>query len=193
MPDYFKYFPKIEYNGKVVTDITKRAKILDDVENDPYAYMPYTIKDGESPEEIAQFYYGDVAHVWLVWYSNQTIDPYFDWPLPYVEWEKTLAKKYKAQAEKDLNRTDLTDDEIVQWTQSNATNENILYYYDEDDTHLSKDSIINGSVPSSGWIAKRIYEYEDDTNEAKRDIRLMNKSYLDLATDNLKRIMNGRK
>jgi len=198
MSDYFKYFPQIQYGGKVVTNITRRVKILDNIENDPYAYLPYTVKDNETPEEVAHLYYGDVAHVWIVWYSNNIVDPYFDWPLTYRDLEATLVKKYKVQAETDEGR-ELSDLEIVNWTMDTSTNENILYYYDSEGSRVTKDTVINaahffnGSNPSEGWLAMRIYESEEKSNEEKRVIRLLNRNYTDLATENLKRIMNGRK
>jgi len=189
MPKYFSYFPEISYNGKVVKDITRNARILDSVESNPYSYLPYTIKDEERAEDIAQHYYGDINLVWLVYYSNKIVDPYFEWPVSFQNFERTLVKKYKVQAEKSEGTT-LKDSEVLNWTQKTTTNDNILYYYDEDDNRVSKDTIINSAIPTSGWTAMRIYDKELADNEAKRNIQLLNRVYTDIAVENLKKVIN---
>jgi hypothetical protein len=189
MSKYFKFFPTITYGDKVVTDITRRAKILEDIESNTYAYLPYTVKDMERPEDVALGYYGDPSLVWLVYYSNNIVDPYHEWPLDFTNFEKMIVKKHKAEAEKSMGTT-LKDQEIINWTQNTTTNDNILYYYDSDNNRISKDTIINGAVALEGWTAMRIYDSEFLENENKREIRLMNKMYASQAVENLKKVIN---
>lgn len=94
MSRYFTYFPKVEYLGRTVTDITRRVKIVEDLANDPYAFLPYTIKDDDKAEEIAYHYYGDQNKVWMVYLANQIVDPYSQWPLSTENFDKSMLKKY---------------------------------------------------------------------------------------------------
>ena len=51
--EFFSDFPIIKYNNEPVRDISVRLDILENVKSDPYAFLPYTIKDGERAEEVA--------------------------------------------------------------------------------------------------------------------------------------------
>jgi hypothetical protein len=94
MSKYFTHFPKINYLNRIVTDITSRVKIIEDLQSDPYAFLPYTIKGDDRPEDIAYYYYGDQNKVWLIYLANQIIDPYTQWPLSNENFEKSMLKKY---------------------------------------------------------------------------------------------------
>ena len=195
MSKYFDYFPKIKYGEKVMTDITKNVRVFDDIENDPYAFLPYTINDGETPEQIAQYYYESVDHVWIVYQSNAIVDPYFQWPLSTEALENTIVKKYKTRAEQSTG-TSMSNQSVLEWTQDSTPNmyDNIVYYYDDEGNKISVDTYINGAENStivvSEWTAMRVYDEELRLNEEKRDIRLLNRQYLNIATKNLKRVLD---
>jgi hypothetical protein len=70
---YFEYFPLVTFNNRLLTDITRRVNIYDTILSNPYVFLPYTIESGYRPEHVAQFYYGDVKYVWLVYLSTKTI------------------------------------------------------------------------------------------------------------------------
>lgn len=94
MAKYFRYFPTITYNGETVTDITRRVKVAEKLQSDPYLFLPYTVTNDDRPEDIARFYYGDVNKVWMVYLANNIIDPYTQWPLSNEKFESTIRKKY---------------------------------------------------------------------------------------------------
>jgi hypothetical protein len=195
MANYFKYFPKLNYQGEVLRDITTRPKFLDDLAQDPYAFMPYTIKDGETAQEVSYLYYGNPTYVWIIYVANDMVDPYFDWPISDQEVTKTIAKKYKEQAEAS-DGVDLTPNEVIEWslrTEKNGSlfTDNILYYYDNEGTKITVDTYLYGGVNTNDWSPMRVYEYEIEMNESKRDIKLLNKEYLNIAMANLKNSMKG--
>lgn len=95
MSNYFKLFPTMVYNNRLVTDITRRVKILEQLTTDPYVILPYVVKEGERPEDIAYYYYGDQNKVWLVYLANNIVDPYIQWPLDDQNLYYTLLKKYE--------------------------------------------------------------------------------------------------
>lgn len=94
MVNYFKNFPTTTYNDYIVTDVTRRVKIIETLRQDPYAFLPYTVKDGDRPEDIAYYYYGDMGKVWMVYLANNIIDPYTQWPMSNDNLARTLVAKY---------------------------------------------------------------------------------------------------
>ena len=189
MSDYFSNFPKIKYDGHVVRNIMLRVRILDNVRNDPFAFLPYTIKEGERPEDIANLYYGSTEYLWLVFLSNKIIDPYFEWPLSESEMFQSLAKKYRPRALADLNQTYLPDIDVFHWTMNDSRNANIEYY-EKDGLRMSADSYALANISISGWSPVRIFDEETERNESMRNIQLLNASYLKTADANLKALLN---
>lgn len=94
MSDFFKHFPVLKHNGKVVTDITRRVKVLEKLGESPFLYQPYTIKMNETPEDIAYYYYGDIGMSWLVLLANNIINPDAQWPKSIEKFETYVANKY---------------------------------------------------------------------------------------------------
>jgi hypothetical protein len=188
--DFFAEFPLIKYNNEVVRDISVRLDILENVKTDPYAFLPYTIEDGERAEEVAYLYYGDPRYVWVVYLSNNIIDPYFDWPLDNYQFEQTLAKTYAARAKK-ASVNNIGWQAVVNWTQSTSITSNIQYYRRISDplVRMNKDGIafVNDAVD---WQAVRVYDEEFELNESKRNIQLLNKEFVTVAERNLTRILN---
>ena len=91
---YFKNFPSISYNNTIVTNIIARAKIDSKVRDKTLVYFPYTIQEGDRPDVIAAKYYDDANFSWLIYYANEIIDPYFEWPLMQNEFEEFIKIKY---------------------------------------------------------------------------------------------------
>ena len=94
MSNYFKFFPTTVYDNRLITDITRRTRIVEQLSVDPYALLPYVITEGERPEDVAYYYYGDQNKVWMVYLANNIIDPYTQWPLDDSNLYQTLVKKY---------------------------------------------------------------------------------------------------
>ena len=121
---YFENFPEVVYDGKRVKDITRRNQFVRGLQNNPLLYMPYTVEEGERAEDIANFYYGSVDYVWLIYIANNIIDPYHEWPLNTIEFNDMLIEKY-AEA------SGLTGQDVLDWTRTDDTEDNIVYYYRE--------------------------------------------------------------
>jgi hypothetical protein len=121
---YFENFPEVVYDGKRVKDITRRNRFVRGLQNNPLLYMPYTVEEGERAEDIANFYYGSVDYVWLIYMANNIIDPYHEWPLNTIEFNDMLIEKY-AEA------SGLTGQDVLDWTRTDDTEDNIVYYYRE--------------------------------------------------------------
>lgn len=93
----FNYFTKhgtISYNGEIVVDIIKSVRFKEFVKKNVVTYYPYTIREGERAETIAYNYYDDERYAWVVYLSNNIIDPYHQWPLSVKEFSKFIIQKY---------------------------------------------------------------------------------------------------
>ena len=91
---YFQSFPIITYNNQTLPNILERVKLTDATINDTAIYHPFVINDGERPEKIAYDYYGSTDYVWLIFFANNIIDPYYDWPLSNLEFQDYIIEKY---------------------------------------------------------------------------------------------------
>jgi len=122
MSKYFSNYPLTQYQGKVSRDITRRSKIRDDLFQDPYIFLPYTVREGEKPETIAELYYGSVDSTWLVLYANNMTDPYYDWPMDGEEFNQYFIEKYSEISGKQ-------GVDVIRWGQDKTRTDNIVYYY----------------------------------------------------------------
>lgn len=92
---YFNAFPKIyydfpNYSGddtflQVLTDITANVRIRKQVLEDITLYDEYDMKEGETPEIIAEKYYGNPEYHWIILLANQRYDYISEFPLTSAE------------------------------------------------------------------------------------------------------------
>jgi hypothetical protein len=172
--NYFSKFPEIRYGNVLIRDTTRRVNFLRNINSNPYVFLPYTIKEGERAEDIAYHYYRDANYDWLVYLSNNIIDPYSEWPMDDYTFDQYIISKYEIQSGGEKGW------DIVLWSQDETRNDNVLYYYKETDFGIIK-TTKEGATSSeldSEWKAYRIYEYEKALNENKRNIVLLDRLYL---------------
>ena len=89
---YFdKNFPVIIYdsvgNGefKDVTNLLRRVALRAKVKTNTLFFDSYDIKEGESPESIADKLYGDPELHWVIMIVNNITDRYHQWPMNYSQ------------------------------------------------------------------------------------------------------------
>lgn len=137
MARFFDKFPLTRYtfssnkypDYQVVTNILFRTAILKDVLYNSSSYIKYIVKDGDTPEILASKVYGDPEAHWMILYANEMLDPQYDWPLTYNNFQKYMSDKYRAMAEEDVGNT-LTDSQVIAWTQ-NLTNPAAVHHYEK--------------------------------------------------------------
>jgi hypothetical protein len=118
---YFKSFPYTYYSlddastVQVVTNITNRVTLSDEVKTNLGLYDEYDIKDGETPELVATRFYGNPELHWLVLHYNEIIDPRFDWPMDTNNLNRHVSGKYT-----DTNATHHFEDANGNYTNGNA-------------------------------------------------------------------------
>jgi hypothetical protein len=195
MSKYFQHFPYILYNDEVVTDITRRSSVLKKLEGNPYLFLPYTIKEGDTIETIADDYYGDPGLSWLIVMANNIIDPIADFFKDYQTFNEFVIQKYSKDAEKSLDRA-LKKYEILEWTQDTSRTDNIIYYrsvYNKD-VLLSKETFLNNETTKNFYTdfqPLRFFQYETEENDKLRTIQLISSQYTGQVIQEMRTILNA--
>lgn len=94
MPGYFSKFPVTLYKGTPSIDILKRTGFNESIREFINVFYTYTIPEGDRIDSIAHDYYDDVNYDWLIYQSNDIVDPYYQAPLKSSEFESYIQKKY---------------------------------------------------------------------------------------------------
>lgn len=79
---------------QIVSNITKRAVISEEITNNLSLFFPYQIKDGETPEILADKFYNDSQLHWIILHCNEIHDGIFDWPLTVPDLVSFVDSKY---------------------------------------------------------------------------------------------------
>ena len=207
MSQFFTKFPRVSYDiaGKrfttyqSVTNIFFRLRIIREVLGNIAAYYEYLVKDDDTPEILADKVYGNPEAHWIILLANNIVDPQYDWPLKYNDFNNYITKKYGSISyakttyhhyEKVVTREESSSGTVVETrfviNQSNIANS----MYDSTvpyDTYNSLpetqdvDTINMGSGKTVIEITKRdrvtIYDYEQQLNENKRAIKIIKPEY----------------
>jgi hypothetical protein len=194
---YFDTLPKIIYtkNGvsNIYTNLMARASLIPEFLKNPALYYKYSIQDSDTPEIIAYKYYGDSYRYWILLFTNELLDAQWDWPLTGAEFEKYIEKKYSdVNPHYVLHHYEKT---ITQYNQLYlTTTENTIVIDDKDYEMVDEQYYIKyvGDEVIEFTIKKTpvsLYDHEYRLNEAKRQINLLNSSYVDLMEKQLKSLM----
>ena len=97
---YFANFPLIVYdsvgngNFKIVTNLMKRVAMRTKVRTNTLFFDTYDVKEGETPEILADKLYGDSNLHWIILYVNNITDRYHQWPMSSGQFNDFIADKY---------------------------------------------------------------------------------------------------
>ena len=159
---FFKALPKIKYpvptsdgkiKGKIVTDIFRRVQ-LDKFFANRQTLIEIIVDDNDTPESVAYNYYGSTKYHWLVLLSNNIIDVDREWPMSYNKLNAYIADKYGANNSQDIHHY------------VDATREDIIVDWDA------------GKLASGEIKAVTNFNYENDKNDNKRQIFLLDRRFL---------------
>jgi len=187
MSRYFRYFPTVQYdliqNGNPITltNIMRRFVVESKLKDQINIFYDYTIQAGDRPDVIAEKYYGDANLAWLVLHFNDITDPFFGWGLNDVDLENYIRGKYgsipAAQAE------------VHEYRQ--VLNEAQTFY---DGTVVPKryvvvDQTTYNSLSESSRESVSKFDYEVEQNDKKRQIKILDKRYVDQVIAEVKTIL----
>ena len=159
---YFKQFPTIPYdsegNGKFknVKNLLRRVGVRAKIKTNTSLYDTYDVKNGETPESIAHKLYDDSELHWVILLLNDITDRYHDWPMSEAQFLQFVNDKYN-------NVDAIHHYEISQSSGDTSKKINI--------------GISNSDYPTATMITN--FEHEQEQQDIKRKIRLLDPSYLD--------------
>jgi hypothetical protein len=195
--EYFSALPFLtttDGNGNsiVLRNLLVRTGLIPQLAKNPLLMYRYAVQDGDTPEIVANKYYGSPFRYWITMYGNpQMMDPQSDWPLSTKNFTIYLQDKYATSANGTANVLSYTlgtvhHYEKVITTIDNTTKTTAIKVVEVDqDTYNSIIPLTTTSTfPDGSSItytvepnAVSIYNYEDQANESKRNISLINSQY----------------
>lgn len=176
MSKYFRYFPTttndLKQNGNQVevTNILKRFAFRTEIEKIDAVFYDYVVQDGDRPDTIAEKYYGDARHAWIVLHFNNIEDPAFGWALFGNNFEKYIEGKYGSVS---------TAQSTVHEYRKILTNRSVRY----DGSVVPERYVVvdqttyNATAPTMRRLISK-YDYEAELNEEKGKIKLLDERYL---------------
>ena len=172
---YFSDFPQIEYQSKIARSLMARPKIRETLLSNPNAIYDYTIDNDLRPDQVAHLYYGDSELLWLIFLANNTVDPYCDWPLTQNQFNDFIIDKYGSVA---------------------AAQSKIVHYkHNTKGTIVTKETFdLNGTfdhIVAGQFTAVDAFTHEEELNEAKRTIKIIDRRLADEAKTVLRETMLG--
>jgi len=191
---FFSLLPNLEYSQNRIkyrfTDsefvVAKNIFKSIQIDNSAYAtnlFKEFLIKDSARPDYIAEKLYNDANYDWVILLTNNIKNLHNDWPLSTAMFESMLQKKYSNPFDTKHWVTKEVKNDIGEIVQPKGL---VVYY--------------NPSVPSSFTLryvksynprveeieygdtvleSVSYYEYEQQLNEKKRVIQVLNPRYLD--------------
>lgn len=174
---HFKFYPKIFFPTKIgengaYDDFHKASNIMlgirfrEVLKKNLVFYYDYVVTDEDRPDIIAHKYYGSIDYTWIIFYTNNMLDPIYDWVLTYDEFTSYLIKKYGS---------------------IEHTHQNIKEYRNKNDFVIDYDTWL--ATPEVERSHKTIYQWENDINEGKRNIVLLEDIYLQTVISEFKDLM----
>ena len=161
---YFANFPLIVYdsvgdgNFKIVTNLLKRVALRTKVRTNTLLYDTYDVKEGETPEMIADKLYDNPELHWVILYINNITDRYHQWPMNFGQFNAFIDDKY----------TDI----------------NAVHHYEIAQTSGDTSINIDIGTDTTGYSEADLttitnYEFEVERQDTLRRIRLLDGAYID--------------
>ena len=172
---YFDSFPVIPYdskgdlNFKDVTNLLRRVGMRTKLKTNTLLYDTYDVKEGETPEMIAHKLYGDAKLHWIILLVNDITDRYHQWTMTGGQFLDYINDKY----------SNVDGIHHYESTQTSGDTKVKIEVFNEVD-----DDAYTGLTP----ITNR--EYEENEQDKRRKIRLVDPSFIEQFVDEFKALMN---
>jgi hypothetical protein len=215
MARYFNYFPKTLYvkpnesaDADLLTNITSRFGFEQSFKENTSIFYEYEVRDGDTPEIIANKIYGDSEKHWVILNYNNIVDPNYDWPLEQRTLVRFVDEKYTANADTANGQSGLV------WSKSNIKE----YYTIETTTHNASETItVNKYQVDANTFAnvtpsftpsvalqdgsfidvevsketKTYYDFEIEDNEKKRRIKILKPEFVFAVDQEFRRVISN--
>ena len=168
---YFSKFPLYQYDVQdtqertLITDILRRVNLKGNAKANTLVFDEYFVRDGDQPDMVAHKYYGDSTLHWIVVTVNNITSRY-DWPLDQVALSQFVNDKY--------------------------SNPNGTHHHEINATSGDTTKKLIVSSDTDGATAITNYEYEERENDKKRNIRLLDRFYVQQFIRDFERLIARR-
>ena len=179
MANYFRNIPKIKYDifgtepntYTNVTNITKRLRFKPKVIEDITEYYTYRVAEGERPDTISYRKYGTVGYAYLLMLINDIQAPLYDWPLSSQQFEQYILNKYGS-----VESAQTTTKYYYQTIRAEVEKTGIRERVPE--VKYIVDSTTYNSLAEGSRSTQTEYEWEEELNDEKRNIKIINESFI---------------
>lgn len=181
-------FKTISYNEdytirKITTDLYDCYNEI----KDKFNLIEYTITGDKTAEQVAYDIYGSVDDEWVLLLVNDVIDPYNGW-LKSDQIVREQAEIVYANVDDTINgihhiKDPVTDEvyyDLVEYPASSGT-----WYHEGDTGYLYPQAVGNFTVITN-------LEHEEEQNELKRTIKIIQPNSIDTFKQNIIDILNER-
>ena len=176
---YFNKIPYILYDSKgqgdykEVTNLLRRVALRTKVRSNVLFFDTYDVKEGETPEIIADKLYNDPQLHWVILMINDITDRYHQWPMSTPQFLAFINDKYD-------NVDDVHHYTIPQSSGDTKTKievyKNSALYAGDTDFYSSASIVTN-------------FEYEESVQDENRNIRLLNPHYIEQFVEEYENLM----
>jgi hypothetical protein len=95
MARYFDRFPIVDYDGSVAKNILARVDFTEKTKRDIYSTFQFTLEEGfERPDLLSYNYYGSSKFDWMIYLTNNIVDPYYDYYKSADDFKSYVETKY---------------------------------------------------------------------------------------------------
>ena len=173
---YFANFPLIVYdsvgdgNFKIVTNLLKRVAMRTKVRTNTLLYDTYDVKEGETPEMIADKLYDDPELHWVILFVNNITDRYHQWPMNFGQFNTFIADKY--------------------------SNIDAVHHYEVSQTSGDTSIKIDIGTDTTGYSEADLTtvtnrEFEEERQDTLRQIRLLDRAYIEQFVEEFETLMGA--
>ena len=205
--------------GVALTNILARSAFLKEIVENSALFYEYQVKEGETAEIIADKLYNDPHRAWIVLMFNNLMNPYYDFPLTSEQLHDMIEEKYGQTIEQSqstihhyeerITRTVYYLDMIQTVNEDRVTisatylNPNTGVVEPRPSLPSTADtSIVGPSYTEDFGSGVRVqvdtvyhaisnYRYEEEQNELRRNIKLLDKAYVIPVENEFKRLMRN--
>jgi len=176
---YFSKFPTIPYDAagtnqsKDVKNLLRRVAVRAKIKTNTLFYDTYDVKDGETPESIADKLYDDAELHWVVLLVNDITDIYHQWPMRYSQFLQFVNDKY----------ADPNGVHHYEIPQSSGDTTKTIEVYANEALHANDVSY----YPNATIITN--IEYEENRQDELRQIRLLDRRFFSQFVEEFEELM----
>lgn len=216
-PSLVYTFDKNTVNIQAVTDILARSTFLKDIVNNVDLSYAYEVKEEDTPEIIAYKAYGDAYRSWIILLFNNIINPYYDWPMKGRVLETYILNKYGQDVDQARSTIHHYEQEIkkVSSNQGVILNTTIeVSQISEYELNFTTGQIVPRTLPGVADTSLVVstettvydsytltvtttnkavsnYTYEFNENEKRRQIKILDKKYVQRVETEFREIMSN--